>query len=280
MTTNSELSYPLSLEIVDSVTSTVLASTTFYPSVGRVTEETVGTILTTSHGIYAQIVQYSNSSTDSWIVDRFSLYDEGMYWEFSNDQGTTWYRAYDIRNNAHGVMSFPVGGQNLQWRVTGTRANVHVNALRMRPVYAQTPTRWPKGIYAGPNVTFFDHQPPVEDDPLFNGWNNPIPQSWYQSGNYAIVSTSDVPTNSPYSNSYMASLSTSATTSEAVTATKSAVASVTELAVTTENATGGVSYNTTTADSIAGTFTDAATGRKIPGQSSMVDKIVHPIEGA
>ena len=282
LTVNSELSYPLSLEIVDSTTNTVLASTTFFPSAGRVTEESIGAILTTSHGIYAQIVQYSNNSTDSWIVDRFSLYDEGMYWEFSNDRGTTWYRAYDIRNNAHGVMSFPVGNQNLQWRATGTRANVHVNALRMRPLYAQTPTRWPNGTYAGPNVTFSDHQPPIEDDPLFNGWSNPIPQLWYRSNNYAIVSASDVPTGSPYSQSYMEALSTTATTSESVTSAKNAVSVLSEIAVTTEQVVGGVSYNVATADNESSTFNEAVTSTKtpLPVRSNVVTRIVHPIEGA
>ncbi len=124
-----------------------------------------------------------------WFVDSIALYEDPIKWEFSNDDGATWWAALDIRNNPRGVLIFPNSQTptpsdptGLRWRVTGFRPGLHISSLNIRPWYAETvfgiPRREP-GVSGGPNVQPTDHYAAIEQDPMFKQWSDPVPQDWY-----------------------------------------------------------------------------------------------------
>lgn len=131
--------------------------------------------------VRVRLVQ-AGASTDSWKVDRLSIFDDSLLWEFSVDGGSTWYEALDIRSNPNGVLAFPVPSTSLRWRVTAYRERRAVTSLQIRP--------WYQGQFAtvlgqpqrGPNMSSFDHDPPIQKDPEFNVWFNPVPRWWWLGG--------------------------------------------------------------------------------------------------
>ncbi len=145
LTANTAMSSPLELQIVDAgnmgngFVPTILATNIFTPNAGQTVTEQIGYILGSvtpaGNPIYVQVVQHGTAINNQFTVTQLSLFDDGMIWEFSNDNGATWYRAFGIRNNPQGMLSFPTGGTALKWQVIGTRTGVHVNSLRVRPVY-------------------------------------------------------------------------------------------------------------------------------------------------
>lgn len=141
-----------------------------------------------SRNFTVRIVQ-QGSGEDTWYVDSLTLFEDPILWEFSNDNGMTWWPAIDIRNNPRGVLVFPnstsfsaTDPTGLRWRVTGFRPNLHISALDIRPWYAETtfgiPPREP-GVSGGPNIQPDDHYPMIEDDPFFQQWSGLVPQDWY-----------------------------------------------------------------------------------------------------
>jgi len=141
-----------------------------------------------SRQLSVRVVQ-SSAGEDTWYVDNISLFEDPIKWEFSNDDGATWWPALDIRNDPNGVLIFPnslapvpTDPTGLRWRVTGYRPDLHISALDIRPWYAETvfgiPRREP-GVSGGPNIQPTDHYPDIEDDAYFKQWSDPIPQDWY-----------------------------------------------------------------------------------------------------
>lgn len=141
-----------------------------------------------SRDLKVRVIQRS-AGEDVWYVDNVSLFEDAILWEFSNDDGLTWWPALGIRNDPNGVLIFPSSGSpvpsdptGLRWRVTGTRPGLHISALDIRPWYAETifgiPGREP-GVSGGPNIQPTDHYPPIQDDPFFRQWSDPVPQDWY-----------------------------------------------------------------------------------------------------
>jgi hypothetical protein len=137
--------------------------------------------------VSAQVIQ-RGSTDDVWFLDNLSLFEDSIVWEFSNDGGATWWPVYDIRNDPKGVFIFPdptsptpSTGTQLMWRVSGYRPNVHVSSLAIRPWYGSLPFGVPhrEPGMGGPNVQPTDHFPPVEQDPRWMGWHEPIPQDWW-----------------------------------------------------------------------------------------------------
>jgi hypothetical protein len=125
-------------------------------------------------------------TSDTWYVDNISLFDEGIVWNFSNDGGASWHPAYDIRNNPRGVMMFPPPaqgtGNQLMWQLQGFQPGMTVSSLVIRPWYTLYPRGVPSrpaGIGYGPNLTPGDYYPPVAQDPHWQAWDSPIPQTWY-----------------------------------------------------------------------------------------------------
>lgn len=141
-----------------------------------------------SRNLSVQVIQ-RGAGEDTWYADNIALFEDPILWEFSNDDGATWWPALDIRNNPRGVLIFPNSlspspddPTGLRWRVTGFRPGLHISALDIRPWYAETvfgiPRREP-GVSGGPNIQPTDHYPPIEDDAYFKQWSDPIPQDWF-----------------------------------------------------------------------------------------------------
>lgn len=167
-----------------------------YGSLGSVTGSgTTGTwaamtdtALTDASQLKVQLIQ-EGPNEDTWYVDSLALFEDPILWEFSNDNGATWWPALDIRNNPSGVLIFPNSltpvasdPRGMKWRVTGYRPNLHISALNIRPWYAETVFGIPHreaGVSGGPNIQPTDHYPPIEDDPMFKQWGLPIPQDWF-----------------------------------------------------------------------------------------------------
>lgn len=158
--------------------------------IGTWDDVTGGTISPYEGPMTARLVQ-SNPTLDQWYVDNISIFEDPIVWEFSNDDGDTWYPAYDIRNNPHGVLVFPTDPEallsqgdslNLRWRVTSYRPNQRVSSLVIRPWYATLPLGIPSRetiAYGGPNVSKYDQYPSIEDHAPFKAWHRPIPEDWW-----------------------------------------------------------------------------------------------------
>ena len=140
--------------------------------------------------IYPRLIQKSETE-ERWSVYNISLFDDVIVWEFSNDGGTTWYPAYDIRNNPDGAMLFPdfddtsidtVRGKQLRWRVSAYAPNVRISSLAIRPLYSERTLGIPyrddfQG--SGPNLSMQDDYADIHNDPRWSLWNKPVPESWY-----------------------------------------------------------------------------------------------------
>lgn len=139
----------------------------------------------------AQVVQYGQSN-DVWDVDNLSLFVDPIVWSFSNDGGVTFLPAYDIRNNPSGVLSFPTTtvvtslgrtpGTTLIWRATSYAPDRIISSIVIRPWYAGLISGATRRIgvgTTGPNLSLNDQTPPLSQDPAFQVWSNPVPQSWW-----------------------------------------------------------------------------------------------------
>lgn len=118
-------------------------------------------------------------SDDLIRLDALSLFVDGLVWEFSVNDGVDWYEAKGIRNNANGVLVFPEPGTALRWRVSAVLPGTTVSSIRIRPWYDGIENARNDGAPRGPNVSAFDHFPPIQQDPEFSSWPHPIPQSWF-----------------------------------------------------------------------------------------------------
>ena len=191
VSTNDVLASPLALEIYDVDSSTIVASLPVAVAPNQTVEVYVGYVLgsTVPAGgpMCARIVQYGGAN-NSWVVDRLSLFQDAWQWEFSNDGGSTWMTELNTRNNAFGIITFPGAGAELRWRVTAWATNLHLHYLRVRPVYTDLTSDEPNGVIQGPNLSPYDHTPPIDEDPFFAGWSKPIPYSWFAaSGEYTVL---------------------------------------------------------------------------------------------
>jgi len=139
------------------------------------------TTLNNDDEVRVRLVQL-NPTNDSFIIDTLSLFDESIVWEFSVDGGTTWVTPIGVRNFVNGVLMFGTPGKQLRWRVTGWRDNLSITSLQIRPIYLGRIQTRTMGNYRGPNVSTFDHEPPIQSDPEFSSWGKPIPRTWFLAG--------------------------------------------------------------------------------------------------
>ena len=143
------------------------------------------------------------SATDQWKVHALSLFDESIVWEFSNDGGQTWIPAHGIRNNPNGVLSFPQPNNQLRWRVKGFRNALSITSLQIRPWYADRLQLRTATSNRGPNVSVWDQEPPISEDPEFKVWSDPVPRSWYLKGQrYPSVTPEGQPAVTPFARFY------------------------------------------------------------------------------
>jgi hypothetical protein len=78
-----------------------------------------------------------------------------------------------------------------------------VNYLRIRPVYDSNFYLPPEATVRGANIALIDQWPPIEEDPLFNGWHNPVPFWWFLGYQYSLLGVSGVPTPSEGNSFYI-----------------------------------------------------------------------------
>jgi hypothetical protein len=131
--------------------------------------------------VRVRIVQLG-ATHDAWKLDALSCFDESIVWEFSVDDGETWVPAYGIRNFVNGILTFEDPGRFLKWRVTAYRENMNLTGLQVRPHYRGMTALRTTGHFRGPNVSTYDHEPPIQEDPEFNLWWKPVPRTWFLAG--------------------------------------------------------------------------------------------------
>jgi hypothetical protein len=149
--------------------------------------------------IQVRLIQ-KGKSDDEWRVDNLSLFDEGIVWEFSVNAGSDWSPARGVKNDQNGVLVFPVPGTALTWRARGMRPGMAVNSLKIRPWYLGPKNARQSGTLRGPNVSTFDQDPPVEQDPDFTTWTIPVPRWWFYANKaYAKLPVEGAPNITPYS---------------------------------------------------------------------------------
>lgn len=142
-------------------------------------------------------------SDDDFTLDTLSLFDEGILWEFSNNGGQTFYPARGIKNNDEGILVFPEPGNALVWRVRGVRPGMTVSNLKIRPWYTGHKNVRANSTHRGPNVSTFDHFPPIQEDPAFNGWKKPIPRWWFSiSRRFPILNVQGIPNATEFARFY------------------------------------------------------------------------------
>jgi hypothetical protein len=186
------LTSDLHLQIVSDNSGAVLADLALLPAVGETVERhvtyEVGSLAPVTDLIRVQLVQF-DAANDSWQIDTLSLFDEAVVWEFSVNGGTDWVIATPgVRNNPHGIVSFPIPGNQLTWRVSGVRTQINVTSMQIRPLYEGLLSARPAGLLRGPNISDYDHEPAVAEDPEFQMWHQPIPYWWFlASRRYAIL---------------------------------------------------------------------------------------------
>ena len=152
--------------------------------------------------VSVRIVQ-RGSATNQWKVQALSLFDESIVWEFSNDDGQTWIPAHRIRNNPRGVLSFPAESNILRWRVKGFREHLSITSLQIRPWYVDRLQLRTASAQRGPNVSVWDQDPPIDDDPEFKLWSGPVPRSWFLAGKrYPSVAPDGRPIITPFARFY------------------------------------------------------------------------------
>jgi hypothetical protein len=158
--------------------------------------------------VKVRVVQ-KGESNEVWSMDNLSCYVDPIVWYFSNDGGSNFYPAYDIKNDPQGVLAFPERdyaksfdqnfGQALVWRVVSYAPGSMVTSMVIRPWYAGllSGITHRLGAFSGdPNVMPYDHYPSMEDDPRFQTWHSPIPQDWWYS--YRLINRSkDAATEAP-----------------------------------------------------------------------------------
>lgn len=158
---------------------------TLYSATGPSWSVVDATVPASGATVTAQLIQRA-SSGESWQVDSIAVFEDAIVWSFSNDGGSSWWPAYDVRNNPRGVMIFPPPangqGAQLMWRLQGYAPGLAVTGLVVRPWYSVWPTGVlprPGGIGFGPNISPADHYAAVENDPRWQVSASPIPESWY-----------------------------------------------------------------------------------------------------
>jgi hypothetical protein len=144
--------------------------------------------------VYLRVGQLAPTS-DSFSVQRASIFDEGVVWSFSVDGGATWYDAYGVLNNPDGVLALPEGGTQLRWRARLYRPGAWVSAVAVRPWYEGDAGPQPARVgfsVAGPNRTPGDDYPDVHLDSMWQQSHQPVPRSWYEP-----VRLADAPVEAP-----------------------------------------------------------------------------------
>lgn len=176
------LSNPVWLQLIDASTHTVVHQ---WPLTGGVGQQiqgiypfTIGQYAPAGTVLQLALVQEDNDA-NAWVVQGLSFFDEGIYWQFSVDGGTTWFAAMGIRNNYYGILSFPTPGNRLMWKVTFYQPQMVVSGIELRPHYQGDPFTARGYGYRGPTLEFTDTFASIYTDPLFNPNQAVLPRTSY-----------------------------------------------------------------------------------------------------
>jgi hypothetical protein len=141
------------------------------------------------HDVRVRVIQEGTAGTGVWHVDSLAVFNDPVVWEISRDGGVNWYEVLDIKNNPRGVFLFPdlpatdrSGGTQLRWKATGYAPDLSVSSVILRPWYATLSGAVPYQDTlqaAGAASSLADYYPPADVDPLFQGWQHPIPEDWW-----------------------------------------------------------------------------------------------------
>jgi hypothetical protein len=204
----SGLTSPLFVQLVDTVTGRLIWQAQTSGAQGAVTEfmavYDIGSVPNVNVGdaLFVQLVQ-DGKTNDVISVDTLSVFDESIIWEFSVDGGTTFWQGLDNRNNPNGVVRFPIPSQQLVWRCTCYRESMHISALQIRPIYEGQLNVDAKPFMQGPNLSVFDTTPDIYTDPMFTQWSNPVPRWWFLAfKQYPNLFPDGVPIVNVFSNFY------------------------------------------------------------------------------
>lgn len=191
---------PLYLQIIDNNDDSVLAEKALPALRGQLVEDYVPLDITAPNmQVRIRLVQFGKSN-DAWSVSSLSLFDESLVWEFSNNGGGDWYEAKEIRNNDNGILTFPIPGNQLRYRVTAYRENLWVSAIKIRPHYLGVGNARETGTHRGPNISYYDQDIPIHEDPMFTSWKLPVPYYWYSLGRrFPILAVEGAPIFSEFS---------------------------------------------------------------------------------
>lgn len=194
---------PLILQVLDGTTEDVIMEYEIEGGLGEIVEKFFPFPLSGSPSIRARVIQ-RGISDDIFEVDRLSIYDPGIRWEFSVDGGVTWVPVEGgVRNNAYGFVTFPDPGNQLMWRVTGMRLRMSLSSLRMRVHYQGLQNARYDGAQRGPNVSVYDEFPPITDDTLFTTWSRPVPRDWFMAyRQFPMLVAADGPTVTEFARFY------------------------------------------------------------------------------
>lgn len=139
--------------------------------------------------VRVRVIQQGDNGTGQWHVDSLAVFNDPIIWEVSRDGGVTWHEMVDIKNNPRGVFLFPdlpatdrTDGTQLRWRATGYAPDLSLSSVVLRPWYATLSGAVPYQDTlqaAGAASSLADYYPPVDADPLFQGWAQPIPEDWW-----------------------------------------------------------------------------------------------------
>lgn len=170
---------PLILQIIDQSDDSVVAEKELVAQKNQVVEDYISFDIPSPALIVRMRLYQTGKSNDSWKLMSMSMFDESMIWEFSANGGGDWYKTKDIRNNDNGLMTFPVPGNQLKYRVTALRTNQWVSAIKIRPHYTGAGNARSNGTHRGANISFYDHDVPIHVDPMFTAWKKPVPFYWF-----------------------------------------------------------------------------------------------------
>lgn len=122
------------------------------------------------------------TSRDRILVERLSLFDQPVVWQFSVDGGATWYDGMSVRNNPEAVLTFPEPGKELVWRALVHHMDAEVSALTVRPWYGGLIGSMGRSAddFVGPNRSVLDDYSDTADDPMWQQSHDPVPGWWYQ----------------------------------------------------------------------------------------------------
>lgn len=181
---------PLILRVRDNTDGdAILAELEITGRKGELVEEYIGFDIPDAVTVVFMELLQEGKTSDQWKVNAISCFDEAIFWEFSVNGGGAWYPALEVKNNENGIMTFPDLGTQLRFRVTGYRVNRWISAIKLRPHYIAYGNARPVGTHRGPNVSLYDHDIPIHDDPLFTNWTKPVPYWWFaESRRFPILS--------------------------------------------------------------------------------------------